>query len=73
MDLSMPRITVAQANAEVRAMIAEAAREADAEARCHWCADTRELSLGEYEHSGRVLECVNASMCHARVEEVTGR
>ena len=52
-----------------RVAAAQAAADADNLDRCHWCGETRsELSLGIYEHAGRVLECVNASACHARFE-----
>jgi hypothetical protein len=52
-----------------RAAAAQAAADADREPRCHWCGETqRELSLAIYAHAGRVLECVNASACHARFE-----
>jgi hypothetical protein len=54
-----------------RAAAAQAAADADKLSRCHWCGETRaELSLAIYAHAGRVLECVNASMCHARFEEL---
>lgn len=58
---------------DLAARVAAAQAEADAHAgaRCKWCgapADVAELTIAEYERSGTVVECVNASMCHHRFE-----
>jgi hypothetical protein len=54
-----------------RVAAAQAEADADSVARCKWCgapADVAELTIAEYERSGTITECVNASMCHHRFE-----
>jgi hypothetical protein len=54
-----------------RAAAAQAAADADKTPRCKWCGATDQettLTLAIYSRIGRVLECENASQCHARFE-----